>query len=300
MLARLLDSGARCVAVDLAPAGTRLRQLIPAERLAEVEVVAGDIVEDGLVERVVREHAVSRIIHLAALQIPLVASAPARGAEVNVVGTVRVFEAAAAARDQVNGLAYASSAAVFGETGALEPATLYGVFKIANEETARIFAQTHRLSSIGLRPWAVFGPGRDHGLTAAPTHALRAVALGERYRIPFGGRLDLQYARDVADAFIAASLAAGAGAFVANLRGSVVSIDEFIQIVDKIRPGAADLLTHDTDAIPIAAEPGGAAVDELLGETPRTPLTTAVRETLEHFDAQVRIGELRAGEIVRE
>jgi nucleoside-diphosphate-sugar epimerase len=158
VLARLLDSGARCVAVDLAPAGTRLRQLVPAERLAEVEVVAGDIVEDGLVERVVREHAVSRIIHLAALQIPLVASAPARGAEVNVVGTVRVFEAAAAARDQVKGLAYASSAAVFGETGALEPATLYGVFKIARKPPAYSRRRTGSVqSAYGRGPFSARG-----------------------------------------------------------------------------------------------------------------------------------------------
>jgi UDP-glucuronate 4-epimerase len=300
VLARLLDAGARCVALDVRSDGTRLRQLVQQERIGQVEFVVGDIVEEGLVERVVRRHGVSRVIHLAALQIPFVAAAPAHGAEVNVVGTVRVFEAAAAARDQVKGLAYASSAAVFDQSGALEPASLYGVFKLANEGTARIFAEADGVASVGLRPWAVFGPGRDQGLTAAPTHALKAVALGEPYRIPFGGRLDLQYARDVADAFIAGALAAGVGARVANLRGSVVSVDEFIQVVDTLRPGAAQLLTHESEPIPIVAEPGGPLVDELLAETPRTPLVAAVRETLEHFEARRRVGELRESDVVRD
>jgi nucleoside-diphosphate-sugar epimerase len=300
VVARLVDAGARCVALDVRADGTRIRQLVPAERLEHVQFVVGDIVEEGLVERVVHKHRVSRIIHLAALQIPFVAAAPARGAEVNVVGTVRVFEAAAAVRDQVKGLAYASSAAVFGETEVLGPATLYGVFKLANEGTARVFAETDGVASIGLRPWAVFGPGRDQGLTAAPTHALKAVTLGEPYRIPFGGRLDLQYARDVADAFIAGALVTGVGARVANLRGSVVSVDEFIEVVDAVRPGAAQLLTHESEPIPIVAEPAGTLLVELLGETPRTPLATAVRETLEHFEERGRLGELRAGGVVRD
>jgi UDP-glucuronate 4-epimerase len=300
VLARLLDAGARCVALDLRADGARLRELIPADRLGEVEFVVGDVVEAGLVEGVVREHGVSRVIHLAALQIPLVAAAPARGAEVNVVGTVRVFEAVAAVGEQLQGLAYASSAAVYNEAGTLEPATLYGVFKLANEGTAHIFAETDGVASIGLRPWAVFGPGRDQGLTAAPTRALKAVAAGEPYRIPFGGRIDLQYARDVADAFIAAALAPGAGARVANLRGSVVSVGEFIELVDSVRPGAAQLLTHDSKPIPIAAEPGGLLLDELLGETPRTPLGTAARQTLEHFEARLRLSGLRAGSVGRD
>jgi UDP-glucuronate 4-epimerase len=294
---RLLDRGERCVALDLGADATRLRRLVPDERLAEVAFVRGDIVEDGLIERVIREHEVTRVVHLAALQIPLVAAAPARGAEVNVVGAVRVFEAACAAADQVRGVAYASSAAVFGTSRSLTPATLYGVFKVTNEETARVFADTHGLGAVGLRPWAVFGPGRDQGLTAAPTHALKAVALGVPYRIPFGGRLDLQYAPDVADAFIAASLTKQVGAVVANLRGSVVSVDDYIGIVDEVQPGAGALLTHDDDPIPIPTELGDTALHDVIGDVPHTDLATAVRETVEHFAAQVRLGELRAGEL---
>ena len=53
---------------------------------------------------------------------------------------------------------------------------------------ARIYATDDRLPSIGLRPYVVYGPGRDQGLTAGPTEAMRAAARGEPYDIGFTGR----------------------------------------------------------------------------------------------------------------
>ena len=58
--------------------------------------------------------------------------------------------------------------------------------------------------SIGLRPCVVYGPNRDQGFSAAITHALKAAVLGLPYTIPFQGRIDLQYADDVAAAFVGA------------------------------------------------------------------------------------------------
>lgn len=64
---------------------------------------------------VARGHEVTRVVHLAGLQVPFCAADPARGASVNVVGTVNVFEAARKANQAV-GLSYASSGAVFGDS----------------------------------------------------------------------------------------------------------------------------------------------------------------------------------------
>ena len=58
-------------------------------------------------------------------------------------------------------------------------------------------ARDHGLSSIGLRPWTVYGVGRDFGMTSEPTKAIKAVTLGRPYRISYGGRQDLQYVGDV-------------------------------------------------------------------------------------------------------
>jgi nucleoside-diphosphate-sugar epimerase len=107
----LVDEGHACIALDLSAEGRRIRTLVGDEGLERVVPVEGDIVSEGLVRSLVEERGVTRIVHLAALQIPLVAADPVRGAIVNVAGTVQVFEAVRAAREQVRGLAYASSAA---------------------------------------------------------------------------------------------------------------------------------------------------------------------------------------------
>ena len=296
----LVERDDRCVALDLASGATRLRKLLPDEQLRDVAFVVGDIAEEGLVARAVAEHGVTRIVHLAALQIPFVAADPIRGALVNVVGTLRVLEAARSLREQVAGVVYASSAAVFGPEGTERaPATLYGVFKVCNEDCARVFWQDFGVPSVGLRPWAIFGPGRDQGLTAAPTHAMKAAALGLEYRIPFGGRLDLQYAEDVAEAFVRAALAAADGAPVYNLRGSVVGVDRLVSVIEDVWPDARGLITHGEEAIPIEPELDADGLPALVGALPSTELRVAVRKTIEHFDSLRKAGRLEASEVPR-
>src|SRR5436853_272198 len=102
------------------------------------------------------------------------------------LGAVNVFDAAKTRGIQV---AWASSAAVYSneDDGGTpvpndapgHPLTFYGVHKQACEGLARIFWQEERVASIGIRPWIVYGPGRDTGLTASPTLAMAAAARGE-------------------------------------------------------------------------------------------------------------------------
>ena len=80
--------------------------------LARVVFVRGDVTDVGALERVVAEQHVTRIVHLAALQVPFVRADPVLGATVNVIGTTAVFEAARRHADQVRGIAYASSGSV--------------------------------------------------------------------------------------------------------------------------------------------------------------------------------------------
>ncbi|MBD0290736.1 MAG: NAD-dependent epimerase/dehydratase family protein, partial [Thermoleophilia bacterium] len=287
-------SGERCVALDREADPHRLRAILGEERMGDVVLVAGDIVEEDLVTRVVAEQGVSRIVHLAALQIPFVAQDPARGSLVNVVGTLRVLEAARSAPAQVRGLVYASSAAVFGPGG--RPATLYGVFKVANEESARIYAQDYGVASVGVRPWAIFGPGRDQGLTAAPTHAMKAAVLSRPYHIPFGGRVDLQYADDAARTFIELARLEVQGADVYNLRGSVVEVAEVVALIEEARPEAAGLITHGSDPIPIDAELDDSGLRGVLPEPPYTPLPDAIGETLAFFERENERGRLAVSE----
>ncbi len=117
-------------------------------------------------------------------------------------GTVVVLEAVKARLNRIRGLAYASSTAVYNaadpspapETGGTAPSTLYGVFKLANEGTARVYWQDDDVASIGIRPYVVYGPGRDQGLTSGPSLAMEAAARGDGHTIAYGGTAQYDFA----------------------------------------------------------------------------------------------------------
>ena len=207
----LLADGERPVVFDLGDDPWRLRMIAGDDVTERVTLVRGDIADRDAVARVVQEHDVQRVIHLAAWQVPLCRQDPARGALVNVVGTANVFEAARASGGRVERVVYASSAGVFGpptlyppgplrDDAPTHPTTHYGVYKATNEETARVYWEEHRIPSSGFRPLTVYGPGRDFGLTADPTLAMKAAVLGRPFQIRWGGSTDLIYTEDVARA----------------------------------------------------------------------------------------------------
>ena len=111
----VLDDGDAVIGYDLGDAQHRL-DLILGEDAARIELVKGDITELEMLERAIDEHAVTRVIHLAALQVPFVRANPPLGMHVNVAGTVNVFEAVSRRLDRIPNVVYASSTAVYNPT----------------------------------------------------------------------------------------------------------------------------------------------------------------------------------------
>jgi len=245
------------------------------------------------VRSVVEEHGVTHIVHLAGLQVPFCRANPSVGAAVNVVGTVNLFEAARHNWGQVKGLAYASSLAVLGpaelypdtpvqDDVSLIPATLYGVYKQANEETARIYWQDWQIPSVGLRPYIVYGAGRDQGMTSDIAKALLAVAAGRPYHIRFGGPTALQYADDVARMFIGCARSGYQGATACNLRNDVVDVADFVAQV-KAHYAEAELSFTADNLLPFPYELDDGGLRRILGKVPHTPLATAIDESVMLF-----------------
>jgi nucleoside-diphosphate-sugar epimerase len=289
------------VVFDLASDPRRLKLIMSDDELARVTFVTGDITDLEALERALDDHAITRVIHLAALQIPFVRANPPLGACVNVVGTVNVFEAVARRRDRIGSLVYASSAAVYdtvdaGESGVVahgatgHPTTLYGVFKQANEGTARVYWQDAQVASIGLRPYIVYGPGRDQGLTSSPTKAMVAAALGKPYHIPYGGRAAYQYADDVARTFIACARAPFQGAEIFNLGGSVATMGEIVAAIEAAAPEVRGLITFDDKPLPFPEAFDAAPLEQVIGALPFTPLARAVADTIALFRERIAAG----------
>jgi NAD(P)-dependent dehydrogenase (short-subunit alcohol dehydrogenase family) len=197
VVAGLVQRGKTPVVFDLSEDRRRLRLLLSDEQANAVKWLKGDLTDTAAVERAIGDSGAAAIIHLAALQVPFCKADPVLGARVNVVGHVNVFEAAR--KRGVKRLVYASSIAALPIEGGAYQANLYGVYKAADEGIARIYAQDWGVASVGLRPHTVYGPGRDQGLTSAPTKAMLAAAADKPYTVPFRGTLNFQYAGEVAN-----------------------------------------------------------------------------------------------------
>jgi nucleoside-diphosphate-sugar epimerase len=294
IIRNLLERGDEAWIYDLKEDPRRLRLILPEDQVGRARFIPGDVTDLPALQRAIRQYSITHLVHLAGLQLPVCRADPLLGAKVNVLGTLAVFEAVRQCGSQVQRVVYASSAAVFGPpesypTGPLAddvplvPATHYGVFKCCNEGNARIYYQDHGLSSIGLRPWTVYGVGRDFGMTSEPTKAIKSLALGRPYHITYGGWQDLQYVDDVAKVFVRCLEAPYSGAKSYNLRGEVVDLATFHRALCAVDPAAPQLITFGDNQIAIAYDLDDTTLQRDLGPMPRTPLVEGIRRTLEIF-----------------
>jgi nucleoside-diphosphate-sugar epimerase len=290
----LLERGDDVWIYDLKQDLRRLRLIVDEAVLKRIGFIAGDVTDVVHLKAAIQEHGITHVVHLAGLQVPVCRADPILGARVNVLGTLAVFEAVRQHQPQVERLVYASSAAVFGapeqygrgsvaDDVPLTPSTHYGVFKCCNEANARVYFQDHGISSIGLRPWTVYGVGRDFGMTSEPTTAILALALGRPYHISYGGWQDMQYVDDVAKVFVRCLEAPYRGAKSYNLRGDVVDLPTLHRALVAAEPAAERLITFGDKQIPIAFDLDDSALQRDVGLPPRTPLVEGVRRTFEDF-----------------
>ena len=286
----LLDEGVDVVGFDLGDASHRL-ELVLGDDAARVTIVQGDITDRAALDRALDEHAITRVVHLAALQVPFCREDPVLGARVNVVGTMNVLEAVRARLDRIPGVAFASSTAVYGpsdpspapESGGTAQATHYGVFKHANEGNARIAWVEGGVPSIGIRPYIVYGPGRDQGLTSGATLAMAAAARNEGFTIGYGGVAQYDYAPDVGIAFARASAVVAERAIVANFPGAVASMQQVVDAIEVAAPAVRGKIGWDDVALPFPAQLEAIALETTIGPLPRTSLVEGVAATIERF-----------------
>jgi UDP-glucose 4-epimerase len=138
--------------------------------------IVGSVADKPLIERTFAEQGPEAVIHCAALHKPDVARVPPEAfVAVNIVGTLNLLQAAAAAgHDRFVFTSTTSlmisdairrergSAAIWLDetTGPLEPRNVYGVTKLAAEGLCRLFALEHGMNCISLRT-ARFFPEED-------------------------------------------------------------------------------------------------------------------------------------------
>jgi len=132
------------------------------ERFGEVEFFEGDIRDDQLINKAASRADV--IFHLAAsVRNTRSIEHPIEDSEINILGTVRVLEAAR--RAEVRKVVFSSSAGIFGEITTLpiredhpaEPTSPYGASKLGAEKICLAYAKLYPLQCVCLRYFNVYG-----------------------------------------------------------------------------------------------------------------------------------------------
>lgn len=284
---QLAQEDVEVIALDAGSSDHRLSALMTEQQRSAITEIRADVAARDEIREVFARHPPTHVIHLAALQVPFCAADPVLGATVNVVGTVNMFEAARTAAIE-SPVVFASSVAAYDAVDGDhdEPSltghagTHYGVYKRANEGTARVFWQDSRIRSIGLRPYVVYGFGRDQGLTSEPTKAMAAAGQAHGHVIPYSGRSQMQYAPDVAAAFVASARSSYEGAAVVNVPGVSVSVREIVDLIEREIPSVAGKVEVVERELPFPSQVDSSDFEAVVGYVTATPLEEGIRETI--------------------
>ncbi|MBN9016236.1 MAG: UDP-glucose 4-epimerase GalE [Rhizobiales bacterium] len=194
MVWRLVDAGESVVVLD------RLTTGFEWAVAPEAKLVVGEVGDEALVERLIREHGINAIIHFAgSIVVPESVADPLGYYQNNTVQSRALI--ATAIRCGVRHFIFSSTAAVYGdagtkpvvETASTHPLSPYGRSKLMTEWMLEDAARAHDFSYAALRYFNVAGAdprGRTGQSTRGATHLIKVAcetALGKRDRIEILG-----------------------------------------------------------------------------------------------------------------
>jgi UDP-glucose 4-epimerase len=217
---RLLTDGHTVVGVDDLSSG-RSENIVAAERYDDFEFAKADIVSADLIG-LLADTRPEVIFHLAAqISVRHSVDDPQFDAAVNVVGTVRLAEAAR--RAGVRKIVHTSSGgSIYGtppsypttEEVPTDPTSPYAASKVAGEVYLNTFRNLYGLECSHVAPANVYGPRQDpHGEAGVVAIFSQALLAGRPTKI-FGDGTDTRdyvFVDDVVDAFVKAAGEAGGG-----------------------------------------------------------------------------------------
>ncbi|HEX9175143.1 MAG TPA: NAD-dependent epimerase/dehydratase family protein [Mycobacterium sp.] len=281
---RLLNDGHQVVGVDNLSSGRRsnLEQAAqnPNFTWIEDDIVTADL--DGLLA----QHQPEVVFHLAAqIDVRESVADPIHDAKVNVIGTIRLAEAARKAN--VRKVVHTSSGgSIYGtphnfptnESTNTDPASPYAAGKVAGEIYLNTFRHLYGMDCSHIAPANVYGPRQDpHGEAGVVAIFSKALLSGKPTRV-FGdgsNTRDYVYVDDVVDAFVKASGPKGGGQRF-NIGTGVETSDRKLHSAVAKAVGAPD----DPEFAP-----------ERLGDLKRSCLDVRLAEMVLGWRPHVRLGE---------
>ncbi len=290
---RLLADGHEVTGLDNLATG-KVANLETAEAHPAFTFVKDDIVEADL-DAVVAEYSPEVIFHLAAqIDVRHSVADPQFDSSVNVVGTVRLAEAARKAG--VRKIVHTSSGgSIYGtpeqiptsEAVPTDPHSPYAAGKVAGEIYLNTFRHLYGLECSHIAPANVYGPRQDpHGEAGVVAIFAQALLSGRPTKVfgDGGNTRDYVFVDDVVDAFVRASGPDGGGQRF-NVGTGVETSDRQLHSLVAAAAGAADDPEFHP---PRLGDLRQSCLDvglakNVLGWEPKVPLTAGIGRTVEFF-----------------
>ncbi|MGN0101308.1 MAG: SDR family NAD(P)-dependent oxidoreductase [Dietzia sp.] len=292
---RLLGEGHDVTVVDNLSRG-RLENLAAARESGDRFEFHQLDLTDPAVEDVVARSRPEVVFHLAAqIDVRLSVEDPVYDAEVNVVGTVRLAEAARKAG--VRRIVFTSSGgSIYGpvtelpvaETRPVDPLSPYAAGKVAGEIYLEMFSRLYGIEWAGVAPANVYGPRQDpHGEAGVVAIFSQRLLAGQPTRVfgDGGNTRDYVFVDDVVDAFVRAAEVPAAAGLRFNVGTGVETTDRGLHTLVAEAAGAPDDPEYAParlgDVARSALDAGRAA--EVLGWVPKVTIREGVARTVDYF-----------------
>lgn len=280
------DAGESVVVVDDLSTGD-------ATRIPDTPVVQGSILDGDLIDRVLRSHDVTGIVHVAAKkQVAESVERPLFYYHQNVEGLRVLLESAVGAG--VESFLFSSSAAVYGapdvdvidERTACAPVNPYGTTKLVGERMVAEVAAVSGMRFANLRYFNVAGAGEprltDRGISnLVPivfdrlSQQRPPIIYGDDYDTPDGTCIrDFVHVADIASAHVATAAALShqrVASLTANVgRGEGISVREMVRTIRQVTETDQETWSEPVVAPRRAGDPAKvvastATIEELLG-----------------------------------
>jgi nucleoside-diphosphate-sugar epimerase len=227
---------------------------------------------------------------------------PVETADINVHGTVNVFEAAK--RANVKKVIYAESSALYEGSKLLptpetdvHPESFYSISKTATMYFADAYARYFNLASTALRYFCVYGPRQDYRRTIPPVFSAFIIKLlkGERPTIYGSGgkKRDFIYIDDINDFHIQCMKDDRTTGKVFNLgSGENYSINDIFNIIAELLK--SDLKPNYKPDLPGEAQANLADISlaKSLGWSPKTSLSAGLQVSIDFIKNEIREGRV--------
>lgn len=260
-----------------------------------IEFIEGDVCDSDKLKQTLQDHNITRVIHLAAQAgVRYSLDHPYAYTRNNVDCFVHLLETMVDLGLTKDPLVFASSSSVYGNNAKIpfresdrleDPASLYATTKRTDELIAQTYFNLHKINSIGLRFFTVYGPfGRPD---MAPWLFTDKISNNDTIRVFNNGhsRRDFTYVEDIVQGVVNSLFVNTGQPELINLGyGRPILLSDFVQMVEGQlgRKANIDYVPMQKGDVPVTYADISKA-RRLLGYNPNTPIEEGIKKFVHWF-----------------